>query len=182
MNLELDDLLKTISFLGTSIAGLISWLIVNPSREETRINYLRKNIRSYVRVKLAYEIAKILPIKTEQINHDDFYQQCREEVDKYLDSNSDLLISYYDCNKLSSSCISYLRIFKYVVIISPIIGLLMVLLPFAFINHVLDSNYYILITSLLVIVIIGCAVIMERKKDKFNDLGTKFEVIYEEKK
>ncbi len=100
-------------------------------------------------------------------------------MNTYLGSNTDVLIDYFVSDRLLKQYLFYLRFFKYVVYISPIVGILLIALPYIFNCGISSTLYFGICGGFLAFIIIVSAIIMERKKDKFHDLCMKYEIVSE---
>jgi len=173
MNVEL--LIPYIGAIATMLVSVFVWIFTKPTDEEKRINQLRKNLLVHLRFKTSYELSKSIPIK-EDVNFEDYMAIVTDALNSYLSSNSSIMIEIFSSENLFKSYIKTLRIFKYAVIIIPIICMIFFLfIKFILLVETIYIYIYIVVACIMLLMII--LIFMERKKDKYHDLCTRYEVM-----
>lgn len=167
----------TISPIAVIIFSILAWVFKKPNEEEARIGRLRKSLLTNFRFKISVEVAKVLPVKSTRKTKDEYVATCQNNLIEYFSANSELLLDFLGCEQLHKSYIRCFRNLKYGVIIIPIIGVIFFIISMVFFKNDVSSFYYVGVSIFLVLLIIFLWISMERKKDKYHDLCSKYEVI-----
>ena len=161
-----------LSLLISTIPTLLSFVLTKPIIEEARIGRLKKSLLNHFRLKISIEVANVLPEKEMGTEKDDYIAICKNSLNEYFSANSFFLIDFLYCENLFKSYIKWLRCFKYGIIIIPTITILSIIV----LKIVYHKNVSIVIPLITVVLIILLWILMEYRKDKCNDLCSKYEI------
>ena len=173
--MESSVLLKIFTII-PSLVSIVGWVIYKPAKIEMEMSALKKNLLAYIRFKISYELAHLIPEKKRNINIEDYILQSREKINDYLSSNSLVLYDYSSSQECMNSFVFCLRTFKYSALIVFFLSIVIVLIPELFDTIEFELGYYVTNTLLLVLAVLVPLVMMERKKDKLNDMFLKYEI------
>ena len=166
-----------IPVIAAVTTSILTWIFTRPVDEEARIGRLRKNLLSHFRFKMSIEVSNVLPEKTIEIQKDDYVAICRDKLNEYFSTNSKLLMDFLGCERLFKSYIMHLRCFKYGIIIIPIIGGVIVFILKELFKNEVSTLYYVIVSIVLILIIVFLWFLMEKTKDNYHDLCSKYEVV-----
>lgn len=116
--------LTILQALAPILAAVIAWVFTKPANEEARVGRLRKELLSDLRIRVSVEVAQILPEKVSDLQHDEYVAICKRNLVEYFAANSLIVMDLLECEQVYNAFIRYVRVFKYAVVVIPILGIL----------------------------------------------------------
>lgn len=169
-------LLVALSF-GPAIFSAIFAYITKPTTEKTKTDALRKNLLETLRFKIAVEIAACLPVKKKKTPDDDYLEMCRSSLNNYFSANSPVIVDFLDSERAYRSYVRYFKVFKYAIVVIPIITILGGIISFLFFRDILSLKRVGVVICILISFILLFWFLKERHRDKYDDLCSKYEVV-----
>lgn len=165
-----------LSSLGPTIIATMFALVTKPFAERSKVDALRKSFLETIRFRMAAEVAANLPQKLKKIADDDYVEMCKTKLNEYFASNSDVLIDFLHSEKLYRSYGKFFKIFKYGIVLIPVVAILCVIITFICFHDILTlKNCGVFVAGLLVLLFLLWS-FKENRRDQYNDMCSKYEV------
>ena len=172
----MENMFEILKSALPALAALIGWFIINPDKQEKRINKTKDLLRTSLRFKVSYELAHLMPLKIGKNSLEEAFGQYQNDITGYLASPTNILSDYIKSKALSEYAVHSLRVFKYMALFLPLLGFIcFYIIVYLCKNYINNFSYFIIIILLIISIYIP-VIVMERNKDKLNDLMHKYEI------
>lgn len=173
---ELNSVSIILSSFAPAVISTMFTLITKPFAEKSEVDTFRKSFLETIRFRMAIKVAALLPQKLKKTTDDDYVEMCKTKLSEYFASNSDLLVDFLYSEKLYHSYVKFFKLFKYGVVLIPVLAILCGLISFICFRDILTlKNCGLFVAGLLVFLFfLWC--FKENKRDKYSDLCAKYEV------
>jgi len=161
---------------GPAIISAVFALITKPFSEKSKFDLLRKSFLEAIRFRMAAEVAAILPQKLKKVVDDDYVEMCKTKLNEYFASNSDLLNDFLTSEKLYRSYVRFFKIFKYGIVLIPIIVILCAIFSYIYFRDIINIKNCGLFVAVLLVLLFLMWGLKEHKRDSYSDLCSKYEV------
>lgn len=162
--------------IGSTIISAMFALITKPFSEKSKFDLLRKSFLETVRFRMAAEVAAILPQKIKRVADDDYVEMCKTKLNEYFAGNSDLLNDFLTSEKLYRSYVRFFKIFKYGIVLIPIIVVLCAIIYYIYFREIINIKNCGLFVAASLVLLFSLWALKEHKRDKYGDLCSKYEV------
>jgi len=172
-----NNLMPMALSFGPAIFSAVFAFITKPTAEKTKIDALRKNLLETLRFKMAVEVAVCLPVKKKKMPDDDYLEMCRSSLNNYFSANSPVIVDFLGSERAYRSYVRYFKVFKYAIVVIPIFAILVGFISFVFWRDVLSLESATIVICILILFILLFWWLKERRRDKYDDLCSKYEVV-----
>jgi hypothetical protein len=177
----MDNFIEVIKYLSFVLPSILTWFLIKPTELEMKINRMKDSLRNMLRIQVSYDLAKLIPLKVGTNSFEEAFQNFQIRISEYLSATNDSLKDYIKSKQITEQIIFSLRLFKYLAIIMPMLGVAAFLALYTMFHTNFDFGYYLLLLFLLLLSIGTPLLVMERNKDKLLDLINKYEISNNEK-
>lgn len=171
---KFTDFLKAF---GPAIITALFGIFMKSFTERSKIDSLRKSFLATIRLRMAIDVADILPEKNEDMKHDDYVEICANKLNEYFSANSDLIVDFMNSEKIYKSYVVSFKFFKYGIVIIPLVTMVCGLILLVCRRDVLTFTTCCFSAILLLLIIFILWVLKEHKNDRYVDLCSKYEVV-----